>query len=488
VCPYGQIDERLHAGTAVLLTRTRNDGSGIPVRNHLELKTQYEKARQMGVHLNITFTNDRVTVARGYSKEWSKEEHLWIGKCRTGFDGGADLVHRSLAAISKNVMHEAWHFVNQGASTGEEEQVNTCYSINEKSSRKRIRFGKSEYRTFLKGSSYNEFILEPDGKTEETVLLPSHTVVQEDKAMPLGGTLQAFLHWLENGGLKQVDTLDKMEHIRKLVKQEIHELAKQSNDQNQGGRKADLEMRDTLLKIHANALHVIQLSKSLKDWARFQISIGQIDEIKPQGVQIVPHSNIVGEVFFIYENGRAPEASRPLPCIQLSPQGEIVYDNRILPYQLNYNSVMTKSRALEIRMSVIGHNGKPVSLGNINIPLSKMHQFCHTDQWQDLAFHAEPNHLLASARVCLHGRRVALDPPDYVEKKHEEALRRMKTVINWITRFRGDIDAHNRKYNYTLKSMGADVKIGNTNMTLLHAGTYKLPPYAHYVIRAELTS
>ena len=492
MCPYPpQIDERLHAGTAVLFTRTINDGSGIPVKNHWELKAQYEKARQLGLSICITFINDHVTAAtiqeesRWCWREWSKEEHLWIGKCRTGFDGGADLVHRSLAAISKNVVHEAWHFVNQGASTGEEEQANTCYSINEQSSRKRIRFAESyEYRTYSKDSLPTEFILEPDGKQVQI----KESVPLADKAMPLGGTLQAFLHWLENGGLKHVDTLDKMEHIRKLVKQEIYELAKQPNDQNQGGRKADLEMRDTLLKIHANALHLIQLSKSLKDWARFQISIGKIDEIKPQGIQIVPHSNIVGEVFFIFENGRAPEASIPLPCIQLSPQGEIVYDNRILPYQLNYNSVMTKSRALEIRLSVIGHNGKPVSLGKINIPLSKMHQFCHTDQWQDLAFHAEPNHLLASGRVCLHGRRVALDPPDYVEKKHEEALRRMKTVINWITRFRGDIDAHNQKYNDTLKSMGADVKIGNTNMTLLHAGTYKLPPYAHYVIRAELTS
>ena len=476
--------------------RTANDGCYLPVKNHWELRVQYEKARQLGLSICITFINDHVTAAtikeksRWCWREWSKDDkHLWIGKCTTGFDGGADLVNRTLQAISNNVMGGVWHFVNEGASTVEAEGAKMCYNINEQSGRKSIRFGESEYRSYSKGSLPTEFQLERDGKqpqakeivplAEETVPLPSHTAVQEENAMPLGGTLQVFLHWLENGGLKHIDTVDKMEQVQKGVKQELNsvstELAKQPDNQNLGRRKTDLELRDKLLKIHANALHLIQLSKSLKKWARFQISIGKIDGITPQGIQIAPYTNIIGHVSIIYENGRAPEACKPLPHKQLSLQGEILYDYRAQPptYQLNYNSVMTKSRAVEIRLSVANHDGKSDSLGKINIPLLMLHQFCKTDQWQDLAFHAEPNHLLAKARVCLHGRRVALDPPDYVEKKLEEARRRMKTEIEWIRRFNTEIDQHNRTYNDDLKSMGADVKIGNTNITLLHAGKYK---------------
>jgi len=608
----------LHAETKVLSTRTANVGSGTPVKNHEDLKAHFEKARRLGVPLCITFTNDHVTAAiieeksRFYWREWSKDdEHLWIGRCATGFDGGAYLLHRSQAALN-DATNGAWHFVNIGEEA--ERENTTSYSINEQSGGKRIRFAESnEYRTYLIDSLPTEFLLNPDGThvqvrkqkvpvVEETVSLPSHTGVQEEQAMPLGGTLQAFLLWLENGGLKHVDSPDEMEQIRKSVKQELNsvstKLAKRPNDQNLGRRKASLELRDKLLKIHANALHLIQLSKSLKDWARFQISIGKIDGIKVQGIQparmrsgsnqdvridgtsfgsrsssggrenrectgflrmrglpfkagkedivkfflgydpvldsivltqkddgratgdayvgfaspedarramvlhgsimgsrfielfictkddpvpIVAHSDIVGDVFIIYENGRAPEASKSLPRKQMSLQGEIVYDDTALPptYQLNYNSVMTKSRAVEIRLSVIGHDGKPDRLGKIGIPLSKMHQFCKNDEWKDLAFHAESNHRLANGRVCLRGRRVALDPPDYVEKKQEEALRRMKTAIEWIKRFNGEIVAHNRTYNDNLKSVGADVKIGNTNITLLHAGKHKglyLPP------------
>ena len=502
VCPYPRrVDKRLHAGTAVLSTEMAN-GNRVSLKSHLELKAQYEKARRLGVPLRITFINDGVTATTiqetspWFQIEWSKDSHLWIGKCTFGFDGGADLVHRTRAATMNSAKDGARHFATDSADARETERV--TYTItNEQTRKKRIQFAESnECRTFLVDSCPDEFLcdgikaqsearMERVTEPEETVSFPPNGTrnAQDKKDMLLRSSLRDFLHWLENGGLKDFDSAERMEQIRKFVKQELESVSKEltvrPNDQSLELRKSDLNLRNSLLKIHANALHLIQLSKSLKDWARFQITIGKIDGIKPRNLQIVPKSNVIGEVFFVYESGRAAEQGRDLPCKQLI-SGEIVYDEGTPPYQFNYNSVLTKDRALEIRLSVVDENGARVSLGKIAIPLSELHQSCMTDQWNNLAFRAEPNHCLASGRVCLHCRRVALDPPDYV-KKHEDACKRMKNVIVWIKRFQGDIDQHNRKYDSSprLDTLGADVKVGNTNITLLHAGKFKSFPRLH---------
>jgi len=130
------------------------------------LKAQYEEARRLGVPLLITFINDRLPDAKELKfkarfswKEWSEIAeglHLWIGKCKTGFDGGADLVHRSFQ-VAASERSRARGFVNESA--GAAGAGHQTYSLSEHQRAGRVKFAESnECRAYLIGSLPSEFI------------------------------------------------------------------------------------------------------------------------------------------------------------------------------------------------------------------------------------------------------------------------------------------------------------------------------------------
>jgi len=233
-------------------------------------------------------------------------------------------------------------------------------------------------------------------------------------------------------------------------------------------RNDELQLKNTLLKIHLNALYAIQASKSLKDWVRIKIDFDKIDMICPRNIQIAPNSHIVGDVQFILEKGKK-EVSRSLPAQSLQ-DSEIVYGGKAPPYLMNYNPVMTKERALEVKLGVVDRNGRFAPLGQILIPVSQLHQHSITEHNKDFHLQANPHENLTSARVCLRVQIVPPEAPDYIGKKREDARKKLKDVTEWIIRYQKDLEAYNQRYNKNLKSLGADVKIANTKATLLHAG------------------
>lgn len=478
VNPYRRSDPRLQADTTVLSTQIGKASSSVSLQTHHDLRVQYEEARRKTTPLFITFINDSLpSVAdlkyksRFFNQEWSKDDQVWMGKCRTGFDGGAWMVHQNrmkTVKVLESVTGSAPDSFDSGRQT---------YSITDKSRIQKVQFSqRNECRTFLIGSLPTKF-LEARGTHFEAQMqsspepdvgklsLKGSKTPEDDGNFLLFATMADFLQWLELGGLKSYSfaQLDKLyKHIK--------------NNANYKQHKAELDLKIALLKIHVTASHAIQQSRSLKDWSRIKICVEKVDSIQvSDAINLQSATSTVGDVTFIGEGGLT-ESLVPLPpkpIMHSNGQLMIAYGKDALPYHVNFNPVMTKDRAIEIKLSASNQSGNLFLLGSFHISLAKLHQRCiGNESYHQFSFNAEQGQHFKHARVFLQACSAALESPEYLVQKQQKAYARMKDVIEWTRRFQKDLAAYNSKHGASLQSLGTDVKMGSTGLTPLHAGVY----------------
>lgn len=458
------------------------------VQTHRDLKAQYEEARLKGVSLCLTFSNKGLPCAdvlkhkaRFFPREWNEDDQLWIGKCGSGFDGGASIIHQcseeSAASLKKN-----------DRSDKTEHSSLTVYNIDEMSDRKKVNFSASvECRTYRIGSIPTEFfetqfalhraLLQQSGETPimESARGKQHPTPWDDANGMFTSNLAEFLQWLENDGGLANFSLNQMNKLLAQFKENCQ--LKRTIELCSRKSKSEMDLKYTLLKIHVNAAQAIQLSKSLKDWIRLCIAVEKIDSIDFQGINPILGPIIVGDVTFIAE-GRDPEPLRQLPAkdilTNIRGQNEIVYSDTVPPYHVKYNPVMTKGHAIKIKLSLSDQtNGNLVDLGNAHCDLGELHQRCIGHGCpQEFHLRLNSNSFLKSARICLKATFETLNIPEYIEDKHKNANKIMRNVIEWTQRFQKDLATYNVNNKVNLHSLGTDLKIGCTGLSLLHAGMY----------------
>ena len=479
------MDSRIQADTEVLCTSASEHNVKVPVRTHHDLKSRYEDAQVNGSLLFITFTNDGLSDATTlqykasfFPKEWNRDDHRWIGKCRSGFDGGSHREHRHSIDSPSLLTH---------ANIPQHAHMKT-YCISEKSESRKVHFAESlECRTYEIGS------LPPESLETKCIIYSNATTETRDTAVVENSVehkdinlmddanfvaksnICDFLQWLENDGGLEKYSLDQLNTLFAHFKEQFQQ--KQPNGTSTRQSKSEFDLKYALLKIHVNAAHAIQLSKSLKTWTRLHIFVEKIDCIQFQGFHPQSNTTIDCEVLFIGE-GRATEPLRRLPSEPVlkdrTGQNEIVYKDTTPPYQVNYNPVMSKGNAVEIRLNVSNQfDGNFVSLGVIRFDLAEIYQHCRGNRvHQNLYFWASTQKHLKSARLCLKAKSDPLNLSHYIEDKRKKVNKIMKNVIEWTTRFQEDLAAYNAKHKCNLLSLGTDLKIGSTGITVLHAGMF----------------
>lgn len=497
ICPHGRnvVDPRLQAETIVQGAEVNNGSSSRPVSTHLDLKARYKEAREKGVALRVTFINTNVTSAsiaryRYFGKDWT-HEGLWLGKCRTGWDGGEAFAARISAPLEAD-FNAGQHLVDAvGSGEGEASeasQMDGCIG----GKREGVRFAASvKCRTFDVYSLPGEFVGDCSQHIGSNLqsLTPhgpmlangdqSHQVKQDLSVLFVQGSIRDVLHYLDKG-VSDDETAKQLDQIsKKELKTELHMvsgyLSSRHDEQALARQKRELSLKDKILKIYINAAHVAKASQSLKHWERFQVVVEKLDGIKfADGFRMSPDMRIVVSVAMVYDSGKRQEPLAPLPSMPLA--ATVLYGKNFPSYNVNHNGVLTKGRLIEFQLNTMSQSGAPTCLAKVVVPLSDLHQRCTPDRsWREVFFFASPSGYLTGARICLRARRTALEPRDYIQTKRDDGIKLLKTLTEWISRFGQEVETWNTDFNDDLKSKGADVRAVN-GISLLHSAVYLKHP------------
>jgi hypothetical protein len=279
VSPYSKIpvDPRLQANTIVLFS---SDGEGRHMINtYQDLQSQFEEAVTKGRTLRITFVNKFVTKKsverfKLSEQEWTKDG-IWRGKCKNGWDGGADFFHKGfLKRVEDRTAHisraETIHHARRFDVLEKQPDNSGWRTFTGQSTKRCIRFAKSfEFRSFLPDSMPSELRpplnCEMHGSTESMLKddQASPTDKQERtiddlKAITLDGTYKDVQNLFEQGSLTDLQTLQALTEALKKADALLEQKLKRDPDNfDLGKQKKSNYLKRVCLKIYTRALFIV---------------------------------------------------------------------------------------------------------------------------------------------------------------------------------------------------------------------------------------
>lgn len=470
ICPHkisrAVSDRRLQYETKILWTK-RTGGDRKFVKNHFDLIAHYKDAKLSRERLVVTFINTHVTqksIKRStpfFLKDWSSDG-LWIGRCMTGWDGGARISHgtfsdqrsllRSPIKLAKNIITLQ---KTRGVRFREEISIR-IFDFNYPSesyvsdgqgphvvhdtrlAKRRVEKGgineKEEARCFPEAAN-------PDWSIRDVL------ACLEGSTIDTGRTIR----WLDE---------TKIDHLREHVKKSIDIDSKRDIRSNRGRRSRELRLINAILKVYINAAHSNKESQSLKRWKRYEVAASSLDGLRanlPSGAQIQVGVSVSSE-------GKEDGVREPLPLVHFSTH--ISFDESSPKYFINHNAILSNDRSIKFTVNSSVHN-RLTPLSVIVVPFSKLQgQGADEKQWQDLVFRTEPCSGLLGAQICLRVRRT--ENESYVNDKLETARQRLNTLIDWIGKFNADLQIWNKDFNDDLNLVATDVRV-KENVSLLHS-------------------
>ena len=230
--------------------------------------------------------------------------------------------------------------------------------------------------------------------------------------------------------------------------------------------QANAKLKDRVLKLYSNAMRAAEQARALEEYRRIQIKIRKLEDIVVADNVDTPGSQMKAVVSIVTDSGTDPLP--PLPSIPFNDT--VMIYNSSSPYQVNYNPLCTPGRLVSIALHLVD-NGQSTFLGEIAVQLSDLHQDCSVGgPWKTFEFSAAPGSRLLYGRVKLSARQLPASK-DYVETKRVKALKRLRTVTEWIPQIAEDVQAWNDCFNESFTPLSADICLGS-NLSLLHAAVF----------------
>lgn len=259
---------------------------------------------------------------------------------------------------------------------------------------------------------------------------------------------------------------ERLNDAYKIVKDALTsldaQLSSNPGDQALQRQYRDFDVKKNFIKICINAVYTFQVSRSLKNWVRFEITVTMIDQL-----ELSDHAKVQGSVNMVNAEVSATydpansERLMNLPSKALSSRLEYESPHS---YFMTYNVSIPPERILTFEIRNQPVKVASFELGTLVLKMSDLQKTCsQSGEWSTLTLDAEPNQFLLGAKVLIRARRIDLEP-GYLEKKRTAQCIKVATVASWIQRFNADLSPE--------QSVDCRLSFQVGNVSLLKAAVY----------------
>lgn len=540
ICPVGQSrkDQRIQTGTRIQAVAGKFYSR---IQNHSQLRKIYLNAKKEGEDLRLKFINSTHCIKKSNGEDWNAEGKWrgtnfgegWAGGTANVFAAKKNFTQKGAQHLSENndvksELHTENVFLqeNLDSSNSDErwEVVNvmrplqhhiakpskSLLNFKNRSLKKKnkVKFANSfETRVYRKGSFSGEALIraseKPDTTRTGTEAVTAISIVEskspsgnidascatmQDVANAIhNGTYRDLLYLLKKGAaVEQLSSKSGFQNELSFLKHHLESIEGRLVQQDGVNEElalqhADVQFKESVMKLYANALYLIVAAKNLKKWCRYEITVHKIYNVQVtemgynKGVR-----SICGTVSaFQQKIGQLP----PRAIIS-----QVVDYLHPLTFYMHHNSSMTlerRSLTIDLLMTNSIPHSSAVSLGKVTVSMEDIESKCpRSGNVGVLEIDVTTGDLLDSARIVLHIRTVDLKP-DYLKNKRKEHAKKLRETTQWIKNLNGDIQKHEmERYIYTKKISTSKQNVpqplcqltghicGQGEVSLLHAAIY----------------